>query len=150
MASLGCHSIHPCSIFLHWVALRARYVSCLLSQTRLGHAIDPCSPRWLLEKGRSEEAEKALVYLRGAEDRPEDIQPELQDIKQNIESNNSITEASWSELERRLTPIHGTDVRRDSDQVLSPYRLPCAWPVKGSEFDGEWNREYTEDWMHDH
>ena len=98
MASLGCYSIHPCSIFLHWVALRARYVSCLLSQTRLVHAIDLCSPRWLLEKGRPEEAETALVYLRGAEDRPEDIQPELQDIKQNIESNNSITEASWSEL----------------------------------------------------
>jgi MFS family permease len=38
------------------------------------------------------------VYLRGAEDSPEDIEPELQDIKQNIESNNSITEASWSDL----------------------------------------------------
>jgi hypothetical protein len=80
-------------------------LACPLCQIRklpyfpqLVHAIDPCSPRWLLEKGCQEEAQKALVYLRGAEDRPEDIQPELQDIKQNIESNNSITEASWSEL----------------------------------------------------
>jgi hypothetical protein len=79
---------------------------CLLSQIRKlplssflsWKSADLLSPRWLLEKNRPEEAHKALIYLRGAEDSPEDIEPELQEIKANVEFHNSITEASWFTL----------------------------------------------------
>ena len=55
------------------------------------------SPRWLLEKNRPDEAQKALTYLRGAE-HPEEIQEELNEIKENVAYHNSIAETSWMEL----------------------------------------------------
>ncbi|PMD28902.1 general substrate transporter [Hyaloscypha variabilis F] len=61
----------------------------------IGLPFVPDTPRWLLEKNRTEEAQKALIFLRGAEDSPEAIEPELQEIKANVEFHNSITEASW-------------------------------------------------------
>ncbi len=53
-------------------------------------------------------------------------------------------------LEGCLTAVHGSDVWCDGNQVLSSYSLPRPWPFKGFEFDGQWNREYLEDWMHDY
>ena len=55
----------------------------------------PDSPRWLLEKDRPEDARKALQYLRGAEDHPEEIEAEMTEIKQNVELHKSITEVPW-------------------------------------------------------
>jgi Na+/melibiose symporter-like transporter len=55
-------------------------------------------PRWLLEKGRPIEAQKSLVYLRGAEDHPEDVEEELSQIKENIEMHSTIAQASWTSL----------------------------------------------------
>jgi hypothetical protein len=55
-------------------------------------------PRWLLEKGHPIEAQKSLVYLRGADGHPEDVEEELSQIKENIEMHSTIAQASWTSL----------------------------------------------------
>jgi len=95
MASISCHSVHPRSIFRHRIAFRPRYVSHCLILPFIINSTDSSSPRWLLEKNRPEEAHKALIYLRGAEESPADVEPELHEIKANVEFHNSIAEASW-------------------------------------------------------
>ena len=57
-----------------------------------------CSPRWLLEKGQPLAARKSLTYLRGCDDEPQAIEPELNEIKFNIEMHTSIEETSWKVL----------------------------------------------------
>jgi Sugar (and other) transporter len=98
MASFDCHSVHPRPVFRHRFTLRSRYVSCPEFFSRCENQLILLSPRWLLEKNRHEEAHKALIYLRGAEENPEVIESELQEIKANVEFHNSITEASWVTL----------------------------------------------------
>jgi hypothetical protein len=56
------------------------------------------SPRWLLEKGRPLEAQKSLQYLRGCENDPQAIEVELNEIKDNIELHNAISNHSWRVL----------------------------------------------------
>ncbi|KAE8446081.1 hypothetical protein EG329_012589 [Mollisiaceae sp. DMI_Dod_QoI] len=58
----------------------------------------PETPRWLLEKGRTEQAHKSLIYLRAAENHPEGIEEEFAEIRDNIEVNRSIREVAWFEL----------------------------------------------------
>jgi hypothetical protein len=67
------------------------------------------SPRWLLEKDRTDDAAKALTLLRGRDD-PELVQAELEEIRANIlwHKMNSVTSAKiffqqkplWSRLWR--------------------------------------------------
>jgi Sugar (and other) transporter len=98
MASFDCHSVHPRFILHRRFAFRPRYVSSSQLFSQPENQLNLPSPRWLLEKNRPEDAHKALIYLRGAEDSPQDIEPELQEIKANVEFHNSITEASWFTL----------------------------------------------------
>jgi Na+/melibiose symporter-like transporter len=56
------------------------------------------SPRWLLEKGRSEDAQKCLEYLRGQEPNSQSIIAELAEIKENIEFHKSFSNRSWHAL----------------------------------------------------
>ncbi len=51
-----------------------------------------------MEKGRTEQAHKSLVYLRAAETHPEGIEEEFAEIRDNIEVNRSIKEVAWFEL----------------------------------------------------
>lgn len=56
------------------------------------------SPRWLLEKGRPLEAENSLQWLRGQENNSQAIELELNEIKENIELHNAISNHSWRVL----------------------------------------------------
>jgi hypothetical protein len=56
------------------------------------------SPRWLLEKGRFDDAQKSLQYLRGYDDNPQAIEEELTVIKENIEMHNAMSNRSWRVL----------------------------------------------------
>jgi len=95
MASISRHSVYPRSVFHHWFAFRQRNVSHPQTLPFIINSTHPPSPRWLLEKNRPDEARNALIYLRGSEESPADIEPELQEIKANVEFHNSIAEASW-------------------------------------------------------
>jgi len=56
------------------------------------------SPRWLLEKGHPIEAQKSLQWLRGHDNNSQAIELELNDIKENIELHNAISNHSWRVL----------------------------------------------------
>ena len=55
------------------------------------------SPRWLMDKGRFEEAGKTLRWLR-ASSSMEDVQSELEDIRENIGQHQASALSSWKVL----------------------------------------------------
>jgi hypothetical protein len=60
--------------------------------------IPDTSPRWLLEKGRLEDAQKSLEYLRGQEQNSQSISVELTEIRENIKFHKSFSNRSWRVL----------------------------------------------------
>jgi len=58
----------------------------------------PFSPRWLLTKGRSEEALTVIAKLREGSVQDTEIVTEFENLKRTIEEENAVGNAGWSEL----------------------------------------------------
>lgn len=56
------------------------------------------SPRWLIEKGRIEEARRSLQYLPGQDGNAEAVEDELYQIQQDIELHHSAQKSPWTVL----------------------------------------------------
>lgn len=58
----------------------------------------PFSPRWLLYKGRVEEARETLARLREVSETDASLVEEFDDIHKSVEAERAIGDAKWSEL----------------------------------------------------
>jgi hypothetical protein len=63
----------------------------------IGIPFTPETPRWLIAKGRYDEAKQSLMYLRGTNS-SEDIKDEYNDIKDNIEWHTANSPSTWKVL----------------------------------------------------
>jgi len=78
------------------LAVALQFVPCVLLICMA--FILPLSPRWLLSKGRADEALAVIAKLRQGTPDDADIKKEYEDLKKNIEEEQSIGKAKWSEL----------------------------------------------------
>jgi MFS transporter, SP family, sugar:H+ symporter len=58
----------------------------------------PYSPRWLAEKGRHDEGQQAIAKLRSLDYSDSAVVTEYDEIRRGVEFEQSIGEASWSEI----------------------------------------------------
>jgi len=61
-------------------------------------AILPFSPRWLLYKGRTDQARTTLAKLREVPETDSKLQVEFDEINRSVEEDRAIGDAKWSEL----------------------------------------------------
>jgi len=62
----------------------------------IGMIFLPSSPRWLLTKGRAEQASQSLVKVRGGDS--VDVRAEYEEMKEHIRLEKEIGDGSWKEL----------------------------------------------------
>lgn len=124
-------------VFVIQVAVPAFYV--------VGSYFVPESPRWLIGKGRIEEAERKLKTLRKA-NRPEMISQEIQMILEAEEVNQRQFDSSWIECIRYgsnqpysaircLINHRGTNLRR----TFIATGVQCLQQAQGSSFMGTYS-----------
>lgn len=80
-----------------WKAPVAGQIVCAVIQIA-GVLVCPESPRWLLRKGRVEEARSALGRLRGSGEEEEEIRSEFEDMLREAETERGRSGASTSEM----------------------------------------------------
>ncbi|KAH8660884.1 general substrate transporter [Tricladium varicosporioides] len=64
----------------------------------LGIYFCPETPRWLIEKGKIEEARANMAYLRDADSSSDIVSVEIDEICQSVEAHRSAPESSWTVL----------------------------------------------------
>jgi hypothetical protein len=97
MAILDCSSVYSSTDFLLGCPICTGNVSITLLCLSYLLTDTANSPRWLIQKGRVDQARKSLEYFREGRSSGVEIEAEITEIKQDVEGPDTTT-SSWTAL----------------------------------------------------